>query len=530
MKMKGSDEESRSDNIEIESSQSQSNLSENTLEANDSRNIDQNETEKNTSQTQQISSTQEHLNDGQCVGDERNGNLKLNHGESIPQIPPFATRTLGLGSPQGPSNGISIGSGDGSAFTSTNRPGAFFVPAGAPQTSQETNNQVAANNEEVLSAALECSSIPVAPIGAQNPMPFNVGRQLIIDGEIVRRRDTTHFRINLILAFVTSVSVAVIIYFFLKTREANTLIESSFQPTLSPSTSISPTTWFNYDDYVKQILIPISGESVFNNSSSLEYVMWKLVAGSIPRLLDESILQLNDTHQIRQRYIMGIIRVKLSADPDYYLNLMGNQKYGKLCELFPCDVNGEITVFELKNQWSTGLGGGVIATEIGELRQLRHIILPRNGIRGTLPTEIGKLKSLNTLDLHQNSITGKIPTELGYLSMLDLMFLDSNFFQQSIPSQLGYLTNMKFMNMSMNLLTGSIPTEFDNMRSLEGMILNKNYLTGSAEFLCDNNFTTGSASYNLDYLSQPYAYTIRFGVVVDCIKNQSKLECSCCSC
>ena len=58
--------------------------------------------------------------------------------------------------------------------------------------------------------------------------------------------------------------------------------------------------------------------------------------------------------------------------------------------------------------------------------RLTHLLLPSNGLRGTIPVELGQLSELTDLDLAGNALRGEIPAELGDLSSLLHLDLSSN--------------------------------------------------------------------------------------------------------
>jgi hypothetical protein len=66
---------------------------------------------------------------------------------------------------------------------------------------------------------------------------------------------------------------------------------------------------------------------------------------------------------------------------------------------------------------------GTIGTEIGLLTALRSLKLERNyRLKGTIPTELGRLTRLTSLDLFINEgLTGTLPTEIGQLTALKFL-------------------------------------------------------------------------------------------------------------
>ena len=77
------------------------------------------------------------------------------------------------------------------------------------------------------------------------------------------------------------------------------------------------------------------------------------------------------------------------------------------------------------------------------------------------------------LHLEQNNLTGTLPAELGNLSNLRVLVIYSNTLTGSIPAELSNLSNLEILNINTNTLTGSIPTELGNLSKLTSLVLNR---------------------------------------------------------
>jgi hypothetical protein len=55
---------------------------------------------------------------------------------------------------------------------------------------------------------------------------------------------------------------------------------------------------------------------------------------------------------------------------------------------------------------------GSLPESLGNLVELRELLLPSNGLKGKLPGSIGKLKKLESLWLHNNALSGRITREI----------------------------------------------------------------------------------------------------------------------
>lgn len=132
------------------------------------------------------------------------------------------------------------------------------------------------------------------------------------------------------------------------------------------------------------------------------------------------------------------------------------------------------------------VGGWLTDDPVGEWRGITpdgdgcvaHLLLPDNGLAGTLPPALGSLSSLELLDLSHNRLTGEIPAELGQLSHLQKLFLAGNQLSGPIPAELGNLTSLLDLFLSGNRLTGPIPPELGNLESLAALTAETNELDG----------------------------------------------------
>ncbi|KAM0915256.1 hypothetical protein ACQ4PT_010963 [Festuca glaucescens] len=69
---------------------------------------------------------------------------------------------------------------------------------------------------------------------------------------------------------------------------------------------------------------------------------------------------------------------------------------------------------------------GTLAPQIGSLRGLRSLLLPKNNFHGQIPREFGGLSALEVLDLSANNLDGAIPKELGAMPQLKQMLVSMN--------------------------------------------------------------------------------------------------------
>ena len=380
----------------------------------------------------------------------------------------------------------------------------------------------------------ELEDLPVAV--PSNRVADMTSSDVIIDGVVVDpQRSLRRRRLELSLLLIALLTTVVAITVVIMTRSKKEKEDKPLMPSVSPSSSSAPT--YIYAEHIKQIIIPVSGEAVLDDPSTLQYKLWQIFAGRFEMLLNISRIELNDVMEIRQRYIMTMIWVaKAPVDKwDHFLERLSESTFPPICALFPCNEKGEITSAYLANEEMTGIGGGIIVSEIGWLYSLEEVIFARNGIIGTIPTEIGMLKFLRVLDLGDNDFSGSIPSELGQLESLEFMLLNKNNLTQTIPSQIGRLSELFYMDVSNNQLSGTIPLDLEHLDKLEGMGLYGNDFDGGVDYLCGKSISSGFFSeVIITATSQaqrtPHNISGELGLFVDCAESESVLECSCCEC
>ena len=107
-------------------------------------------------------------------------------------------------------------------------------------------------------------------------------------------------------------------------------------------------------------------------------------------------------------------------------------------------------------------------------REMRHGNL-RN-VEGVTVDEEGWIAGLA---FARKGLSGEIPRELGDLSNLTRLDLRSNSFSGSIPPELGNLTKLTHLDLDRNELTGGVPADLAKLSSLTRLSLSGNDLGGS---------------------------------------------------
>ena len=121
---------------------------------------------------------------------------------------------------------------------------------------------------------------------------------------------------------------------------------------------------------------------------------------------------------------------------------------------------------------------GTIPSQLGSLSELTEIDIGNNQLTGSIPSQLGSLANLESLGLNDNQLSGSIPATLGNLSKLETLTASRNAFNSPLPAELAQLTSLNSLEISEALLTGAIP-DLSVMTSLEYVELSVNQLTGT---------------------------------------------------
>jgi len=115
-------------------------------------------------------------------------------------------------------------------------------------------------------------------------------------------------------------------------------------------------------------------------------------------------------------------------------------------------------------------------------REYVAILLPFNGMQGTLPPELALLPELRVIDLSGNLLYRSIPATLGMgLVELEELTLSQNYIEGTIPESLFQMTNLKKLMLFGNRLTGRVlPSDVGQLQDqLTTLGLSSNQLTGA---------------------------------------------------
>ncbi len=147
-------------------------------------------------------------------------------------------------------------------------------------------------------------------------------------------------------------------------------------------------------------------------------------------------------------------------------------------------------IYNVGNQDISNCNDVEIFGEIYPIESTIEIDLSNSGLSGQIPPEIGNLINLRSLILDGNQLTGTIPQEIGFLTNLETLHLHNNQLSGEIPPEIGNLLDLFHLNLSYNQLSGEIPSEIGNLSFyLTSLYLNDNQLSGQIpESICNLNW------------------------------------------
>lgn len=100
---------------------------------------------------------------------------------------------------------------------------------------------------------------------------------------------------------------------------------------------------------------------------------------------------------------------------------------------------------------------GTLSGAIGNLTNLRQVLLQNNNISGQIPPELGTLSKLQTLDLSNNRFSSVVPDSLGQLNSLQYLRLNNNSLSGPFPVSVAKISQLVFLDLSYNNLSGPVP-------------------------------------------------------------------------
>ncbi len=194
------------------------------------------------------------------------------------------------------------------------------------------------------------------------------------------------------------------------------------------------------------------------------------LSGTIPSSIGD-LSQLRSLN-IGDNNLSGTIPAEINLlDSLVTLNLSLNDLSGTI----PALTNQpNLTVLDLS---SNGLTGS-IPDNIGDFKNLGHLLLTSNQLSGEIPVSVGSLPNLVYLMLNANQLQGALPAETGNLTNLEYLFVNQNNLSGSIPSEIGNLSKLYTLSLNNNSFSGNVPEQIGNLTGLRYLFFYDNELTG----------------------------------------------------
>lgn len=137
------------------------------------------------------------------------------------------------------------------------------------------------------------------------------------------------------------------------------------------------------------------------------------------------------------------------------------------------------TTWNLSTTVSSSWKGITISTVAGESR-VTGLNLGANNLVGTLPKELGQLSELKNLVLNNNLLTGGLPASIANMTNLTEISMQVNpgFFNGPLPTSISQLKLLTVLNLNTTGLNGAFPTWISNFSNLVTLVFSNNKLDG----------------------------------------------------
>ncbi|CAL5408900.1 unnamed protein product [Camellia sinensis] len=138
---------------------------------------------------------------------------------------------------------------------------------------------------------------------------------------------------------------------------------------------------------------------------------------------------------------------------------------------------------------------GLIPEEIGELPNMKELVLDATNLMGAIPTSIFNISSLLSLSLSENNLSSNLPSNIGlWLPNLHGLLLVGNKLTGIIPESISNASKLTLLDLNSNAFTGSIPKTLGNLQLLTVLnFINNNLTSGSSTSSPELSFLTSLA-------------------------------------
>lgn len=129
---------------------------------------------------------------------------------------------------------------------------------------------------------------------------------------------------------------------------------------------------------------------------------------------------------------------------------------------------------------------GTLPTTIDQLDSVIYMWINNNNLTWPLPTTIGGLANLRNLYLWGNNINGTIPTQIANLPLIDYIHLDNNDIVWPLPNLTALNDTLEYLVISNNNISWPIPSWIYSMTNLRYLYLNNNPIGGTLSSSINN--------------------------------------------
>ena len=120
-----------------------------------------------------------------------------------------------------------------------------------------------------------------------------------------------------------------------------------------------------------------------------------------------------------------------------------------------------------------------IPDEIGDLTELRVLIMTGGVLQGSIPEAIGNLKNLEYMCIGENHLSGKIPESVGNLKKIKRFQIKDCDISGSIPESIGDMDSLEYLSINFTNVSGEIPKSLSKLEKCTHIWLNNNKLSGT---------------------------------------------------
>lgn len=141
-------------------------------------------------------------------------------------------------------------------------------------------------------------------------------------------------------------------------------------------------------------------------------------------------------------------------------------------------TNGDVTGLTYSSNNLTGN----LPEGIGELKELKNLVIFDSEIDGGIPPQLYNLNMLQTLVLYETNISGQVSEQLINLQNLEVLALGNSSFSGTLPQALNDLPVLSFLSIENNNFSGALPIDVGTQQYLILIDISNNSLSAIPNF------------------------------------------------